>query len=118
MENLTYSKVGDFNLPNLILPPKDRDLSFGKYGRMRERYLKKHRRVMYINLLTSCKLQEHLHDIDVRCNEMVAEIVSNLAKTNGVDEHLKFTDQMKWVGLMNSFKAQAEEVVQHEVIYA
>lgn len=116
MTNLTYTKVGDYNLPNLVLLQDDRDLSFGKYGRMRQRYLEHHRRGMWINLLTSCKLNEHLHEIDTQCNEMVEQIVKDLAKQNGVTEHLKATDQMKWVGLMNNFKAQAEEIVVNEII--
>lgn len=117
MTNLTYTKVGDYNLPNLVLPQDERDLSFGKYGRMRQKYLEHHRRAMWINLLTSCKLNEHLHEIDVQCNEMVEQIVKGLAKQNGIDENLKATDQMKWVGLMNTFKAQAEEIVTNELIY-
>lgn len=112
-----YTLIGDYYLPNLILPAEEKDLSFGKYGRMRKRYLEQSRRVLFVNLLTTCKLNEHLHEVDVRCNEMVEEIVKSLAKQDGVDENLKSTDQMKWVGLMNTFKSQAEEIVLSEVVY-
>jgi len=112
-----YTLIGDYYLPNLILPAEEKDLSFVKYGRMRKRYLEQSRRVLFVNLLTTCKLNEHLHEVDVRCNEMVEEIVKSLAKQDGVDENLKSTDQMKWVGLMNTFKSQAEEIVLSEVVY-
>lgn len=116
MKNLTYTTVGDYNIPNLILPPEE-DYFIGKYGRMRERYLEKHRRVIYINLLTSCKLQHHLYEIDVQCNGMIEKIVEKLTFENNVTEQLKYTDQMKWIELMNAFKALAEEVVCREIIY-
>ena len=116
MRDLTYSKVGDYNIPNLKLP-QGKNHYIGKYGRMRECYLKEHRRVTYINLLTTCELQKHLYEIDVQCNEMVEQIVSNLAYENNATEQLKATEQMEWVGIMNSFKSQAEETVYKEIIY-
>lgn len=114
---ITYSKVGDYYLPNLILQSEKKDFFIGKYGRMRKRYLEQYRRGLFINLLTSLKLNEHLQEIDIQCNDMVEQVVKDLAKQNGVDEKLKASDQMKWVGLMNAFKAQAEEVVIYEVIF-
>ena len=96
MENLTYSKIRDYNLPNLILLKDERDLSYGKYGRMRLRYLEQYRRITWINLLTSCKLQEHLHDIDVKCSEMVAEIVESLLKI--IMLIITLNSLIKWLG--------------------
>ena len=117
-ENLaiTYSRVGDYNLPNLVLPIEKRIYSFGKYGRMRLTYLKEHRRVLYVNLLTSGKLNEHLREVDEQANSMVEEIVRDMAGRDKTDEALKATDQMKWVGLMNNYRSCASEVVMRELI--
>lgn len=117
MKPVTYTLVGDYYLPNLVLPAEEQDYSFGKYGRMCERYLKQHRRVFYINYRTSNTLWKHLHEVDVQCTELVNTIMQQLAAQNGVDEKLKASDQMKWVGLMNNFKAQAEEIALAEIIY-
>ncbi len=116
--DIAYTLIGDYFLPNITLPTKETNLYFGKYSRMRMQYLKKYKRVLFVNLLTSDKLNEHLHDIEVQCNEMVEEIVKSLAKQNEVDENLKATNQMKWVGLMNCFKSQAEEIVLKDKVYS
>lgn len=113
----TYSKVGDYYLPNLTLPAEGENLSFGKYGRMRLRYLKEYSRALYTNLLTSGKLNEHLHEVDARATEQIQAIVTSMAKIDGTDETLKARDQMRWVGLMNNYKHCAEEIVLKDVVY-
>lgn len=113
----TYRRVGDYFLPNLSLPAKGENLSFGKYGKMRLRYLKEHRRALYTNLLTSGKLNEHLQEVDQQASEQVNQIVKAMAKTDGTDESLKAHDQMRWVGLMNNYKACAEEIILKEEVF-
>ena len=88
-----------------------------KYGRMRERYLREHRKILYINLLTSGKLYEHLADIDTSACDMAEYLIKEMARKQGVTEQLKMQDLMKWVGLMNNIKACAEEIVLKESIY-
>ena len=113
----TYRQVGDYFIPNITLPD-DGEYQIGKYGRMRRRYLKEHRRVLYTNLLTSGNLRCHLAEIDQACNERIESIVSAIAEQEGVTEALKAADQMEWVRLMNSIRNRAEEIVLTELVYA
>ena len=106
----TYRREGDYLIPNLALPDIG-DNQIGKYGRMRRRYLKEHRRILYTNLLTSGNLRRHLAEIDQACNERMESIVSLLARQEGVTEALKAADQMEWVRRMNSIRNRAEEIV-------
>ena len=112
----TYRQVGDYFIPNLVLPD-DGEYQIGKYGRMRRSYLKEHRPVLYANLLTSGTLHRHLAEIDQACNERMAIIVSDMAKQEGVTEALKAADQMEWVRRMNSIRSRAEEIVLTELVY-
>ena len=90
----TYRQVGDYFIPSITLPD-DGEYQIGKYGRMRRRYLKEHRRILYANLLTSGNLRCHLAEIDQACNERMEIIVSAMAKQEGVTEALKAADQME-----------------------
>ena len=113
----TYRREGDFLIPNLVLPDTG-DYQIGKYGRMRRRYLKEHRRVLYTNLLTSGNLRCHLAEIDQACNERIESIVSAIAEQEGVTEALKAADQIERVRRMNSIRNRAEEIVLTELVYA
>ena len=112
----TYSRQEDYLLPNLNLPDT-KEYVIGKYGHMRQRYFKKHRPILYTNLLTSCKLSEHLAEIDEECNERMESLVKDMAKQEGVTEVLKATDQMAWVQHMNNIRNRAKEIVLNEIVY-
>ena len=112
----TYSQQGDYMLQNLTLPDT-KEYVIGQYGHMRQRYLKKHRPILYTNLLTSCKLSEHLADIEEECSERMASLVKAMAKQEGVTEALKSADQMAWVRRMNNIRNRAEEIVLNEIVY-
>lgn len=84
---------------------------------MRKRYLKEHRPVLYTNLLTTGKLDQHLDEIDQACEERMELLIQQMAKQEGVTEVLKATDQMEWVRRMNSIQNRAEEIVLHELVY-
>ena len=116
MTEITYTRQGDYNLPNL-LPPQEEPVPHGKYALLRKKFLKEHRRVTYTNLLTSGKLNSHLAEIQQTAQRRMEEIVAQMAKAEGVTEELKARDQMKWVGLMNSLKEQAEEIILSELVY-
>ena len=116
MNELTYTMQGEYRLPNL-LPPQDPEVTLGKYGLMRRRYLRQHRRVTYTNLLTSGKLTEHLLEIEQTAQSRMEQITAQMARAEGVTEELKAHDQMKWVGLMNSIRQAAEETVLTELVY-
>lgn len=115
---LTYTKIGDYLYPDLTLPETKVDHPLGKYGMLRKTYLKQHRPMVYDRLLLVGQLDTHLREIDKIATEQVNHMVAHLAEKEGMDEQLKATDQMRWVGLMNNFQAAAEEVVLREIVYA
>ena len=112
----TYTQVGDVLLPNLAIG-EDGQQPIGKYGRMRMRYLKEHRPVLYSNLLLSGKLFQHLVEIDEACVERVELLIRQMARREGVTEQLKAAELMEWVRRMNSIRNRAEEVVLSELVY-
>lgn len=117
MTELTYSRHGDYLLPNLELPEQE-PLHIGKYGLLRKTYLKTHRRIIYINLLTAGTLYKHLAEIDTQSNDRLDCLMRQMAAAQSVTEALKAADQMAWVGAMNNIKACAEEIVLKEIVYA
>ena len=112
----TYTQVGDYLLPDLIID-EDEQQFIGKYGRMRKRYLKEHRPVLFTNLLLSSKLDQHLTEIDRACTERMELLTRQMADQEGVTEALKATDQMEWVRRMNNIQNRAEEIVLNELVY-
>lgn len=88
-----------------------------KYGRMRRRYLKEYRKILYNNYVLEGTLFKHLAEIDQACNERIENIVSAMAKQEGVTEALKAADKIEWVRRMNSIRNRAEEIVLHELVY-
>ena len=112
----TYTQVGDYLLPNLTIDESEQQ-PIGKYGRMRKRYLKEYRCVLYTNLLVADKLDQHLAEIDKACEERMELLTSQMAKREGVTEALKAANQMEWVRRMNSIRNRAEEIVLHELVY-
>ena len=114
--NVTYSTVGDYQLPNLILNQPRKPL--GKYGRLRRTYLKEQRPILWNSLLLSEKLFPHLSEIEQTAQRRLAQLMKELPEAQGVNESLKASDPMKWVGLMNNCKAQAEEMILTELIYS
>ena len=116
MKELTYTRVGDYYIPNLKLAEQP-DKPIGKYGRMRQRYLKEYRPALYSSLLLTEKLYPHLLEIDEAANERMDILMPQLMKAAGVTEELKAADPMKWVGLANACKAQAEESIEAELIF-
>ena len=112
----TYRDENGYRIPNLELPDCTIH-TIGKYGRMHLDYIMKHRRGRYTSLLTECRLNEYLHEIDLQAREMLDSTVSRLAHERGIDEDLKARDPLRWVGEMNNVKACAEEIVLKEVVY-
>ena len=112
----TYRQEGDYLIPNLALP-NDGNYEIGKYGRMRLNYLKEHRKILYTNYLMEGTLSKHLSEIDQACNERMDNIVSAMAKREGLTEELKAADQMEWVRRMNNIRNRAEEIVLREVVF-
>ena len=113
----TYTQVGDYLLPDLVSEEVELQ-PIGKYGRMRKRYLKALRPVLYMNLLVTGKLDQHLAEIDEACEEQMELLVKQMAKQEGMTETLKAADQQEWVRRVNSIRDRAEEIVLRELVYS
>ena len=111
---ITYRHEGDYLLPNLEIPEAPK---LGKYGLLRERYLRQQKSAIYTGMLLSGRLNTHLEEIDGRANRMLETLTAQMARAEGVTEQLKAEDQMKWVQLMNSIHDRAEENILNELIY-
>lgn len=113
----TYVRQGDYYLPCLSLSEEEQK-PVGVWGQRHLRYIKEHKRTLYVNLLTSCKLNSYLADIDEQAEEMFSRLVKQLAEKENVTEKLKAENQMLWVQKMNSIRSRALEVVNANLIYA
>ena len=116
MMNLTYTKNGDYLIPDLSLTEQE-NRPLGKYGRMRKKYLEEHRPILWNQMILTETLFPHLQEIEETANRRLEQMMPVLMKAAGVTEDLKAKDPLAWVGLMNSCKAQAEEVILQELIY-
>ncbi len=114
---LTYTKIGDYYYPDIILPDTAK-YPIGLYGRRHERYLKEHRPVIWGQLSLSGELPQHLFEIDTACNEQMEYLIKEIAKREGVTETLKAANPMAWVRRMNNIRSRAEEIVLHDLVYA
>ena len=112
--NVTYSTIGDYQLPNLTLPRQEKAL--GKYGRLRRTYLMQHRPVLYNTMLLNGSLYPHLMEVEQTAESRMQQTMEQLLKQNPAPD--KESRQMAWVQHMNSLKAQAEELVLTELIYS
>ena len=112
----TYTQAGDYLIPNLSLPDRPHE-TVGKYGRIRQAYLKEHRPGLYSRLILSGKLYEHLAVVDRTCQERLETMIPQMAKKHGITEELKARDQIGWVGRMNEIHHSAEEIVLSEIVY-
>ena len=115
--NITYTKRGDLYYPDLELQEQSTE-DIGRFGRMRRRYLKEHRKAYYSILCMKLELNDHLREINRQAVEQIELITSQLAQAEGVTEQLKARDQLCWVQAMNSCRARAEEIVISEIVLA
>ena len=117
MENgLTYTRVGDYYIPNLTLGDQP-DKPIGLYGRMRRTYLQEYHPGTFNAMKLNGTLYSHLVEVDEAAQHRLVVLVPQLAKAAGVTEDLKARDPMSWIGLMNNCKARVEEIIMAELIY-
>lgn len=112
----TYTRQGDYELPNLIIPP-EKEIEIGVWGQRHRRHLKQHHRIRYYNLLTAGTLNGHLAEVDQQADRMFQSLVSALSEQENVTEKLKANRPMEWVQKMNSIRNRAAEIVNSELIY-
>ena len=113
---ITYTKQDDYLLPNLKLPEQPK-VEIGVFGQRHKRYLKEHHRLIYFNLLTSCKLAAYLVDIDSQANEMFDLLVRQLYEKENLNEQLKADNRIEWTRKMNAIRLTATEIVNRELIF-
>lgn len=111
---LDYTLVGDYYLPDLGIESSQ---PLGKFGRARMKYLKEHRPGLYSRLLLSGKLYDDLHEVDAEAQRLLDQMIPQMAAEAGVNEDLKAADPMRWVGMMNTIKAQVEEIICNNVVF-
>ena len=117
MKNITYRQVGDFNIPNLILPPEEANITLGKWGMLHKDYLLKHKKVVFATLLAEGKLYQHCAEVENQAQNMFDALVKQLKDTEGVTEQLKENNQMLWVQEMNNIQNRVTEIIKNKLIY-
>ena len=117
MSKITYRQVGDYLIPNLILPPEEASVTLGKWGMMYKSYLEKHKNVLFNTLLMQGKLYQHCAEIEKQAQDMFDSLVEQLKETEDVTEQLKEQNQWEWVQRMTNIEARAREIVLYEMIY-
>lgn len=113
----TYTQVGDYMLPDLLLAEEEKEANIGVWGMRHKRYLKQNHKVLYYNLLTSGKLNSYLVDIEQQAQDLFSRLVKDLAEKENVTENLKATYQMLWGRKMNNIRNRATEIVNADIIY-
>ena len=113
---LWYELQGDYYIPCLKLPEEEQQ-PIGVWGQRHLRYIKQNRKVLYLNLLRSGKLNGYLSDLDKQAEEMFSQLLKQMAEREGVTEKLKADNQMEWVGRMNNIRSRAIEIVNHVIVY-
>lgn len=114
--NISYTRIGDYLLPDLKLEDKER-FNIGKYGLLKLEYLKKNKKGLYTELIMKDKLNEYIHDIDIIFMDKEKNLIKELAEKENITENLKSSNQMLWIGKMNNIKNRVEEIILKEYIY-
>lgn len=114
---IEYTLVGDYYIPNLTIIKQEK-IILNKYGRMRLNYLKEHKKAEYSIMLVDGTLNKHLKEIQEAAQARVEQIINSLKEKSNLTEDMKNTDMLYWVGMMNNFKNEAEEIVFKEIIYS
>ena len=112
---ITYTRVGDYYLPNLVAPESPK---VGRWGMLRFNYLRKHREVLYTIMLMEGTLNPHLEEVDCQAQDMEQRLISQLAQQESVTEQLKAEHQMEWVARMNNIRHRVDDIILNELIYA
>ncbi len=114
--NIQYRQVGYFNIPNLILPPEEANITLGKWGMLYKDYLLKHKGVLFATLLTEGKLYQHCADVENQARDMFEALVEQMKEREGVSEQLKEENQLEWIQKVNNICNRAEEIVICELV--
>ena len=114
---IQYRRVGDYLIPNLILPPEEAAVTLGKWGMMHKSYLKKNKKVFFSLLLGQGKLYQHCAEVENQARDMYDTLIEQMKEAEGVTEDLKEQNQWEWIQRMNNIQQRANEIVCNELIY-
>ena len=115
--NIQYRQVGDFNIPNLTLPPEEENITLGKWGMLHKDYMLKHKKVTVTIMTAEGRFWKYLSEVDKQAEDMFSRLISAMAKSEGVTEHLKEINQMEWIRKMSNIETRAKEIINNELIY-
>ncbi len=114
---IQYRQVGDYLIPNLVLPSEESNIRLGKWGMLHKDFLLKHKEVLFTTLLTQGKLYKHCAEVETQAKDMLETLVEQMKKAEGVTEQLKEENQMEWIFRMQNIEARTREIVENELIY-
>ena len=109
--NIQYRQVTDFNIPNLILPPEEANITLGKWGMLHKDYLLQHKKVLFTTLLTQGKLYQHCAEVEKQAQDMFETLVEQMKEAEGITEQLKEENQLEWVCCMQNIEARVRETI-------
>ncbi len=115
--SISYRTVGDYLIPNLVLPPEEANVTLGKWGMMHKTYLEKHKKALLSSLLIQGKLYQHCAETENQARDMFDTLIEQMKKAEGVTEQLKEENQLEWVCRMQNIEARAREVIIGDLIY-
>ena len=115
--SITYRKVGDYMIPNLVLPPEESCIKLGKWGMLHKDYLINHKKVEFTILLAKGTLWQHLADIDTQAQQMFDTLVEQMKRKENITEQLKEKNQMQWVSCVQNIQTRAVEIICKELIF-
>lgn len=114
---IQYRQVGDYLIPNLIIPPEEARVTLGKWGMMHKSYLEKNKKALFSSLLIQGKLYQHCYEVENQARDMFDTFVEQMKEAEGVTQQLKEDNQMEWVCRMQSIEARARELICYELIF-
>ncbi|MBR3768070.1 MAG: TnpV protein [Clostridia bacterium] len=114
--SISYRRVGDYNIPNLRLPPEEVNVRLGKWGMLHKTYLEKHNKVLFNTLLIQDKLYQHCAEIENQTRDMLNTLVEQMKEAEDITEQLKEENQLEWVRRIQNIEARANEIVYEELI--
>ena len=115
--SIQYRRVGDYLIPNLILPPEEIAITLGKWGMMHKDYLEKHKKVFFSLLLGQGKLYQHCAEVENQARDMYDTLIEQMKEAEGVTEQLKEENQLEWIQRIGNIQQRATEVVSNEIIF-
>ena len=116
--SISYRRVGDYLIPNLIIPPEEASVTLSKWGMMHKSYLEKHKNMLFSLLLSQGKLYQHCANIENQAKDMYDTLIEQMKEAEGVTEQLKEQDQWEWVQRMENIQQRASEIVCKELIHS